>query len=153
MPVSRYTPHMKILILLITLPLLLLSTSIRTKNFGNAEVNEVTSIYDGDTFRATIKGWPEIVGERIGIRISGIDTPEIRGKCAKEKALAYRAKEHTVSLLRGAKKVELRNMFRGKYFRIVADVIADGTSVGQSLIESGLAVEYDGGTKTKDWCR
>jgi len=144
---------MKILSLLALLSLLLGAASIQNKNFGNARVSEVTSIYDGDTFRATVQGWPGIVGERIGIRINGIDTPEIKGKCAKEKSLARKAKEHTVSMLRGAKQVELQNMKRGKYFRIVADVLVDGVSVGQSLIDNGLAVEYDGGTKTKDWCR
>ncbi len=76
----------------------------------------------------------------------------MRGKCPAEKELARKAKQHTVTLLRGAKVIELRNMKRGKYFRIVADVYADGKSVGQSLIGSGLAVSYDGGTKTKDWC-
>lgn len=144
---------MKFLLISVMLSALLLGVSIKNKNFGSARVGEVTSVYDGDTFRATITGWPEIVGERIGIRINGIDTPEIKGKCAKEKALARRAKEHTVALLRTAKHVELQNMKRGKYFRIVADVLADDVNVGQSLIESGLAVQYDGDTKTKDWCR
>jgi len=51
-----------------------------------------------------------------------------------------------------AKVVELRNLQRGKYFRIVADVYADGINVGDQLINEGLAVPYDGGRKTKDWC-
>ncbi|WP_345989683.1 thermonuclease family protein [Sulfurimonas sp. HSL1-2] len=130
----------------------LTAASINTKNFGSMTVDEVTSVYDGDTFRATIKAWPQLIGERIGIRINGIDTPEMKGKCQAEKLLAREAKQHTIALLRDAKTVELRNMKRGKYFRVVADVYADGKSVGQSLITSGLAVRYDGGTKTKDWC-
>jgi len=77
----------------------------------------------------------------------------MRGKCQAEKALARKAKQHTVAMLRGARTVELRNMKRGKYFRIVADVYADGKSVGQSLVKRGLAVEYHGGTKVKDWCK
>ncbi len=134
------------------LPLLLHATSVNDKDFGTA-VAEVTSIYDGDTFRADIAGYPDIIGERIGIRINGIDTPEMRGKCDLEKALARRAKEVTVSILRSAKRVELRHMKRGKYFRIVADVFADGKSVAEALLEQGLAVPYDGGKKTRDWCR
>jgi micrococcal nuclease len=128
------------------------AASIRNKKFGAVRVDEVTSIYDGDTFRATVRKWPQIIGERIGIRINGIDTPEMRGKCAAEKTLAREAKRHTVALLRRAKVIELRNMKRGKYFRIVADVYADGVSVGERLIGSGLAVPYDGGKKVKDWC-
>ncbi len=43
-------------------------------------------------------------------------------------------------------------MERGKYFRIAADVIVDGENLGDIRIEAGVAVRYDGGTKTKDWC-
>ncbi|MHC3993941.1 thermonuclease family protein [Thiomicrolovo sp. ZZH C-3] len=141
--------YLTVLILCLTLD----AASITNKNFGSVNVDEVTSIYDGDTFRARIAAWPQLIGERIGIRINGIDTPEMRGKCPAEKQLAREAKQHTVAMLRGAKAIELRNMKRGKYFRIVADVYVDGKSVAQSLIGSGLAVRYDGGTKTKDWCR
>jgi micrococcal nuclease len=65
-----------ILVLCIT-PLLLMAKDV---SYGNATVSEVTSIYDGDTFRANIQGFPPIFGEHIPIRISGIDTPELRGK-------------------------------------------------------------------------
>ena len=126
--------------------------SISNKVYGSAVVSEVTSIYDGDTFRANLKGYPEIIGYRIGVRINGIDTPEMRGQCQKEKKLARQAKEMTVTQLRGAKKIELRNMKRGKYFRIVADVYVDGKSLGDMLIKRSLAVPYDGGHKGKDWC-
>lgn len=143
---------MRIAIALLIVCIALDAASINNKNFGSVRVDEVTSIYDGDTFRAMVKGWPLLIGERIGIRIKGIDTPEMKGKCAAEKALARKAKQYTVSLLRRAKTVELRNMKRGKYFRIVADVYADGRNVGASLVEKGFAVPYDGGTKTKDWC-
>ena len=58
------------------------------ENYNGIVIDEVTSIYDGDTFRANIRGYPSIVGERMPIRINGIDTPEMRGKCTKEKTLA-----------------------------------------------------------------
>ncbi len=116
-------------------------------------MSEVTSIYDGDTFRANIQEYPEIMGYRIGIRVNGIDTPEMRGKCQKEKTLAKKAKQFSVEKLRGAKTIELRNMKRGKYFRIVADVYVDGKSLGGMLIDQELAVVYDGGHKAKDWCQ
>ena len=65
------------------------------------------------------------------------------------KALARKAKQFTVAKLRGAKTIELRNMKRGKYFRIVAEVWVDGQNLGQLLIEKGLAKLYDGGKKLK----
>ena len=118
----------------------------------SVKLAEIISVYDGDTFRANIPNYPPIVGENIGIRINGIDTPEIRGKCAKEISLAKDAQSFAEKTLRSAEVVELRNLQRGKYFRIVADVYADGINVGDQLIKEGLAVVYDGGRKAKDWC-
>jgi len=144
---------LKIILIAIVLHPMLQAQSLKDKTYGTATVASVTSIYDGDTFRANLIGYPEIIGNRIGIRINGIDTPEMRGQCQKEKNAAYRAKEFTVAQLRNAKKVELRNMQRGKYFRIVADVYVDGRNLGAMLIKNGLAVPYDGGHKAKDWCK
>ncbi len=67
-------------------------------------MDEVTSIYDGDTFRVNINSWPEVIGRRVPVRIAGIDTPEMRGKCQVEKELARKAKQFTVLMLRAAKK-------------------------------------------------
>lgn len=126
-----------------------LSAGQKDKTFGCAIVTEITSIYDGDTFRCNISGYPEIIGERISIRINGIDTPELRDNRDHIKQLARLAKQHTVQRLREAQKIELRNMKRGKYFRIVADVFVDGENLGQELLQKGLAKPYDGGKKTK----
>ena len=123
------------------------------KTYGSVTIAEVTSIYDGDTFRANIPDYPPIIGQHMGIRINGVDTPEMRGKCEQEKVLARKAKQYTVTKLRNAKTIELRNMQRGKYFRIVSDVYADGQSVGEGLVREGLAVVYSGGKKIKDWCK
>jgi len=127
-------------------------TAIADKAYGSVTIAEVTSIYDGDTFRANIPDYPPIIGQHMGIRINGVDTPEMRGKCEQETVLAKRAKQYTLTMLRSAKTIELRNMQRGKYFRIVADVYADGQSVGVGLVREGLAVFYAGGKKIKDWC-
>jgi endonuclease YncB( thermonuclease family) len=119
------------------------------KIYGAATVSEVTSIYDGDTFRANIAGYPPIIGERVSIRIAGIDTPELRDKREAVKALARKAKQFTVTRLREGKTIELQDMQRGKYFRIVARVVIDGRDLGKELIEAGLAKPYDGGKKPK----
>ncbi|SFP61660.1 thermonuclease family protein [Hydrogenimonas thermophila] len=141
----------KILLLFLLSPSLF-AGSINNKNFGNVRVTEVTSIYDGDTFRVNIAEYPSIIGERIPIRINGIDTPELRGKCKQEKILARKAKQVTVNILRNAKVIELRNMHRGKYFRIVADVYVDGKSVAKELVKRDLAVIYHGHKKS-NWCK
>lgn len=81
-------------IVALTATLLITSAATQAKpiNYGSATVSEVTSIYDGDTFRATIDGWPALIGKRISIRVNGVDTPEMRGKCDQEKQLAREAK-------------------------------------------------------------
>jgi len=121
-------------------------------NYGSIIISGITSVYDGDTFRANIADYPPVVGENIGIRINGIDTPEMKGKCNRESALAKFAQEHTEKTLLSAKVIELRNMKRGKYFRIVADVYVDGVNLGEQLVNQGFAVIYDGQSSRRDWC-
>ena len=137
---------------LFILLLCLLSFSVTAKDYGNATVSEVTSIYDADTFRVNISGYPPIIGERMPIRVLGVDAPEIRGKCESEKIKAREAKQFTVQALRSAKTIELRNMQRGRYFRILANVYVDGKNLADGLIKSGHARPYDGG-KRLGWCK
>ena len=108
--------------------------------------------YDGDTCRFDIPNVHPFFGENIPIRIAGIDTPEKRGKCDQEKDLAIKARDLVRERLQAAQSIVLKDVKRGKYFRIVARVIADGEDISDLLFQEGLAVAYDGGTKTKDWC-
>ena len=62
-----------------------------------------------------------------------------------------KAKQHAVSMLRSAETIELVNLRRDKYFRLLAEVSVDGKDLGYSLIENNLARSYDGGKKI-DWC-
>ena len=138
--------------LLFPLHLHLHSESLKDKNYGNIIVSEVVSIYDADTFRVNIKDWPDLLGYRISIRLNGVDAPEMRGKCPKEKQLARQAKQITVAFLRASNVIELRNMRRGKYFRILADVYGDGKSLADHLIsKTGFVREYSGGSRA-GWC-
>lgn len=120
------------------------------ETYGDVTVDEVVSIYDGDTFRVTIKDWPPVIGHRIAVRLYGVDTPELRDKDPRVKALAREAKQFVVAQLREANKVELRNLRRDKYFRLLAEVYIDGQSLAQRLLDAKLARPYDGGTKS-DW--
>ena len=112
------------------------------KEYGNIIVSRVGTVIDGDSFKVDIDSWPEIAGKGITVRINGIDTPELRGKCEAEKQLARKAKQFAVEALRSAKVVELRNMKRGKYFRIVADVYLDNKSLGDLLVINKIAFVY-----------
>ena len=55
-------------------------------------------------------------------------------------------------ILKDAETITLKNIERGKNFRIVADVFVDGENLSEILIESGVALPYDGGKKTHNWC-
>lgn len=120
-----------------------------SKTYGDITVDKVTSVWDGDTFRANIKGYPPIIGNNMGIRIAGIDTPEMRDKRPKIKKLARKARQFALTRLKNGKVIVLKNIKRGKYFRIVAQVFIDGKNLGRELIDAGLAKRYDGGKKAK----
>jgi len=112
-----------------------------SRNFCNVKV---VDLYDGDTFYINLPKVPSLLGKRLGIRVKGIDTPEIRGGSAYEKAMAKKAKIFTKKMLDGARKVDLKSCVRGKYFRIVCNVYIDGKSLAKALVRNGLAVKYKG---------
>ena len=134
------------------LPFLLLPSDSLAKSFCDYQGAVYFRNYDGDTITFNLPGLHPIIGEKISIRVNGIDTPEIRGKCEKEKYDAKQAKEMVIDILRDAEQITLKNMERGKYFRIAADVIVDGENLADMLIEAGMAVQYGGGKKTYRWC-
>ena len=119
-------------------------TPFKHRIYGDIKA-EVMRVVDGDTVYVKIPTEHPIIGYEIGIRVYGIDTRE------KDDGGEV-AKDLVTSLLRPGKYVLLKNLRRGKFFRIVADVIVDGDSLADILIEKGLAYEYYGGTKRpKGW--
>lgn len=108
--------------------------------------------YDGDTCMMSLPGIHPLFGDHIPVRLAGIDTPEMKGHCEREKQLARQARDLVRSALSKAGAILLRKASRDKYFRIDARVMADGQDLSETLISQGFAVPYNGGTKTKDWC-
>lgn len=120
-------------------------------NYGDFENVSYVRNYDGDTITFDIHGIHPLIGEDIEIRVRGIDTPEIRGKCEQEKIKGRTARKLVESLLRKSKSIRLKDVGREKYFRILADVEVDGKDLADVLIKNNLAVPYEGGAKI-DWC-
>ena len=137
-------------LLVVTLWLLSLQV-VAADYYGDLVVEKYISAYDGDTFRVDVAEIHPLIGRNMPIRLRGVDTPEIRGKCDQEKALAIKARDFVRELLANAETIVLKNIDRGKYFRIVADVSVDGVDLGSTLIENGLGRLYDGGKKV-GWC-
>ncbi|WP_415062120.1 thermonuclease family protein [Bdellovibrio sp.] len=115
---------------------------------------KVLKNYDGDTLTVNIPDVPALIGKNISVRVLGIDTPEIKTKDRCEKEAGRIARNLVASTLKNAQSVELHNIQRDKYFRILADVMVDGRSLKEILLKNNLAYSYDGGTKKHpDWCK
>jgi micrococcal nuclease len=90
--------------------------------------------------------------QKMSIRVLGIDTPEIRGDCPKEKKLALEGRNVANKLFRNANNIEFKNLQWDKYGgRILADVEIDGQNYADILIQEGLARPYFG-DKKESWC-
>lgn len=110
--------------------------------------------YDGDTITFNIPGVHPLLGQEIGTRVYGIDTPEIKGDGPCEKEAAKEAKAVVTDLLKNSHHITIKNTQRDKYFRILGDVYGDDRSVADELIKRKLAYPYFGDTKEKrDWCK
>lgn len=112
---------------------------------------EVTKVRDGDTLEVTAHVWLGLRME-IAIRIDGIDTPEVRGDCQRERDMAAQASALMKTLI-VKPTVTLYDVRNDKYAgRALARVMtADGTDVGKELIRQGLARPYSGAAK-QTWC-
>tara|TARA_R110002049_G_scaffold309107_1_gene517125 strand:+ start:136883 stop:137350 length:468 start_codon:yes stop_codon:yes gene_type:complete len=109
--------------------------------------------YDGDTIYVAIPGLPGEIAN-MSVRVRGVDTPEIRGKCESEKNLAKQARDYARNRLKSAKSVEFCEPEWGRYGgRVVASVRIDGSPLDVELISNGLARAYDGKTKRQPWCQ
>jgi endonuclease YncB( thermonuclease family) len=110
------------------------------------------SVHDGDTLSVTVDGLPPIFGENIRVRMRGIDAPDLTSKSKCEAKKAIEAREFVRKLLVG-KRITLNNVWRDKYFRLLADVEVDGKKVSDQLLKQNLAVPYYGLKKPiVDWC-
>jgi endonuclease YncB( thermonuclease family) len=112
---------------------------------------DVVEVLDGDTIAVRARIW---LGQELAtrVRLSGIDAPELHGKCERERRLAAAARAFLAQHL-ADRPVELRDVQFGKYAgRVVARVVTNkGEDVAAALLEAGLARPYDGGAR-RPWC-
>jgi micrococcal nuclease len=111
----------------------------------------IVSVYDGDTFRVNLPNLPSVFSDAMPIRLAGIDAAEMADTEGEVLEYAQKAQAFTERALMNAGRIELRNVQRGKYFRIVADVIVDGESLSQLLLKEELVKEYNGTGARADW--
>ena len=114
----------------------------------------VTRVIDGDTVEFRADFLPKPLKPVLSLRVLGVDTPEkgSTAKCPEEKALGIKASNFTKELLARRKTTQVVIQEWDKYGgRVLGDVIFDGQSLRQLLLDNGYARPYDGGKKSS-WC-
>jgi micrococcal nuclease len=115
---------------------------------------KVTRAVDGDTVEIQVNWLPKELGDKLKIRVFGVDTPEkgFRAKCESEAKRGLAASEFTKNLLTTGKKVQVEIKEWDKFGgRVLGDIIVDGKSLRAELIKNGFAREYFGDAK-QSWC-
>ncbi|WP_085885780.1 thermonuclease family protein [Oceanibacterium hippocampi] len=112
---------------------------------------QVTRVIDGDTFRADVRIWIDLTLST-AVRVRGVDTPEIHGRCPAEKQGAARARDFAAAFL-AAGPALLSDVENGKYAgRVVATVSVGGRDLAEALIAARLGRRYDGHGRRLGWC-
>lgn len=114
----------------------------------------VTGAYDGDTLYVEAAIWPDLTWAG-SVRVLGVDTPEIRGKCETEKTLAETARDYVRGPLTDA-TVRLTQVEEDKYGgRVIARVYfregEEWVDLADRLVSMKLGRAYDGGARA-GWC-
>ena len=108
----------------------------------------VRRVVDGDTMDVTLDlGFDILYNNRI--RFYGINAPESRTSDPEEKVRGLAAKDRVKELCPVGSSVIIKTtkQGRGKYGRILGEILVEGVSVNQLLVEEGHAVEYFGGAR------
>ena len=137
----------KILLTLLLMPSICLADE-------KLDIRDIRTI-DGDTVEIMNLELPKQLKPKI-FRVYGVDTPESKkqfAKCHKEIQLGLKAKKFTEDFLGDLAFATFQN-HPDKYGRILINIRnIKGEDLAQALIKAGLAVEYYGDKKTKNWCK
>lgn len=125
-----------------------------TPALANPYDYRIIRVIDGDTIEFDAPFLPKELKQVLKLRIEGVDTPE-KGrlaKCDKERMLAERATNFTRRVVAGANKHQIIIIGWDKYGgRVIGDVLLNGISLKNLLLEARYAMPYDGGKKAS-WC-
>ena len=113
---------------------------------------KITRVVDGDTVDVDIDLGFGVWLHKERVRIYGIDTPESRTRDLEEKKYGLAAKEFVKEFVRdkGGSNIVLRTQkydAKGKFGRILGDIIVDNVSMSDTMIKEHHAVPYYGQSK------
>ena len=117
----------------------------------------ISRVYDGDTLYINLPGLPAVFGEDLGIRLSGVDTPELRSRCkpeaakSRERLYGQYVRDKLSEKIMEAQSIRIFNVSRGSFFRVVADVEVDGVLINQWLLDNHYAYATINGKTNADY--
>jgi endonuclease YncB( thermonuclease family) len=114
----------------------------------------LTRVIDGDTVAFQANFLPDPLKKELSVRVFGVDTPEKghRAQCESENVRGQAATAFTKAQINASTKRQIILMGWDKYGgRVLGDVLLDGKSLRQMLIQNGYAREYYGEAK-QSWC-
>ena len=111
----------------------------------------LVKVVDGDTIDVDLDLGFGVWLKKQRVRLYGINTPESRTRDLEEKKRGLAAKDRVIELIENCEELSIRTIInkkaRGKYGRILAEILADGINVNETLVSEGHAVEYFGGKR------
>ena len=111
----------------------------------------VERVVDGDTIDVVLDLGFDIL-YRSRVRLYGIDTPESRTRDLDEKARGKMASAFLKEAIEGGDKIVIQTKLkdsRGKFGRVLGNVVVDEENINQSMIDANLAVAYYGQSKNE----
>ena len=110
----------------------------------------VDRVVDGDTIDVILDLGFDIL-YRTRVRLYGIDTPESRTRDKDEKVRGKLASAFLQEAIDNGSKVIIETKLKdskGKFGRVLGNVIVDGININQQMVDNYLAVAYFGQSKT-----
>ena len=110
---------------------------------------KVERVVDGDTVDVVLDLGFDIL-YRCRVRLYGIDTPESRTRNLDEKARGKMAGAFLKDAIDSGKKVVIQTKLKdskGKFGRVLGDVVVDEVNINQEMIKNYYAVAYFGQSK------
>ena len=109
---------------------------------------KIKKVVDGDTVDIDIDLGFDIVLTDQRVRLYGIDTPESRTRDKTEKVYGLAAKKFLKEALGKDGTLKTHKDAKGKFGRILGDLVADGKNINQLMISKHMAVRYIGQSKS-----
>ena len=110
---------------------------------------KVERVVDGDTIDVVLDlGFDILYKSRV--RLYGIDTPESRTRNKDEKARGKMAAAYLEDAINNGNTVVIQTKLkdsRGKYGRVLGNVVVDDVNINEQMVDKHLAVKYFGQSK------